>query len=77
MPFRGFFSWPSTERSNAAWSGFLGVFAVYYAVLGFRAGVQGDNLWFDADGLLSGVYFFSAAKSYSRVKRLRRRRRND
>jgi hypothetical protein len=69
--------WSNSAWGNSAWAGFLGVFAVYYAALAFGAGIKGDNLWFDTDSMLSAAYAFSAAKSHSQVKRLRRRHNND
>lgn len=76
MKFNDFVPWWTSRLAGASfWRGFISAFAVYYAVMAFRAGLRGDMLWFDADSLLSGVYWFSVAKSHSQVQWLRRRRR--
>jgi hypothetical protein len=59
-------------RGELFWRGFAAVVGLWYAWLGFRAGLRDEKLWILADCMIAGLYFHGAARAHSRVMRLRR-----
>lgn len=61
------------------WAGifriFCAVFALYYAVDAYWAGLHDNYLQFDANGVIAALYVYSCGKTHSALKRRRRRRR--
>jgi hypothetical protein len=73
--FRDAFSPAGSPRGASFFRSFSAVFALYFAVSAYRAGLHGNYLQFDANGVIAGVYVYSCGKTHSALKRWRRRRR--